>query len=60
MAASAYERLLAHNPRAGQEYTSSVTLTSEAVLVNQSIGVADVAVGFDQLKADGILGYGCC
>ncbi|TFY71569.1 hypothetical protein EVG20_g1455 [Dentipellis fragilis] len=40
----------------GTEYTDQVTLSSELVIQNQSIGVASTAQGFDDV--DGILGIG--
>ncbi|KAG2069599.1 acid protease [Suillus decipiens] len=40
----------------GEEYTDTVTLSTDLVIINQSIGVASVTNGFDGV--DGILGVG--
>ncbi|KAG2369286.1 aspartic peptidase domain-containing protein [Suillus spraguei] len=40
----------------GEEYTDTVTLSTDLVIINQSIGVASVSQGFNDV--DGILGVG--
>ncbi len=41
----------------GQQYLDTVTLASNLVIANQSIGVATSTVGFADTGVDGILGF---